>query len=115
MSRKSWRCRPQKAELGSQQSQVWFTTHYLRKLSRLRCRSVNLALQFARNGLRSGILDADIYGPSVPTIMGLLEAGEPRLNESKSGLRAAAGWHPQSNKKPNGEQGTTLSLSRITA
>ena len=42
-------------------------------------RTVNLALQFARNGHRSGILDTDIFGPSIPTIMGLADAQEPRL------------------------------------
>ncbi len=32
--------------------------------------SVNLAAAFARQGLRVGLLDADIYGPSVPTMLG---------------------------------------------
>ncbi|KAI5273535.1 hypothetical protein KEM52_005083, partial [Ascosphaera acerosa] len=40
---------------------------------------VNLALAFARRGIRTGILDADIYGPSVPTLLDL--AGQPRLDE----------------------------------
>jgi len=42
--------------------------------------AVNLALSFARSGLRSGILDTDIFGPSIPTLLGL--SGEPRLSES---------------------------------
>lgn len=33
--------------------------------------AANLALAFRRLGLRSGLLDADIYGPSVPMIMGI--------------------------------------------
>ncbi|KAI5286783.1 hypothetical protein KEM54_006514, partial [Ascosphaera aggregata] len=40
---------------------------------------VNLALCFARKGIRTGILDADIYGPSIPTLLNL--SGEPRLDE----------------------------------
>lgn len=33
--------------------------------------AVNLALAFAAQGLRIGILDADLYGPSVPRLLGL--------------------------------------------
>lgn len=33
--------------------------------------AVNLALAFQANGLRAGILDADIYGPSQPRLLGL--------------------------------------------
>ena len=33
--------------------------------------AANLALAFARRGLATGLLDADIYGPSVPTLFGL--------------------------------------------
>ncbi|KAK7517886.1 nucleotide binding protein-like protein [Phyllosticta citriasiana] len=40
--------------------------------------SANLALSFARRGLRSGILDTDIFGPSIPTLFNLSE--EPRLS-----------------------------------
>ncbi|EKD15232.1 cytosolic Fe-S cluster assembling factor NBP35 [Drepanopeziza brunnea f. sp. 'multigermtubi' MB_m1] len=42
--------------------------------------AVNLALAFARRGLRSGILDTDIFGPSIPTLLNL--AGEPRLSSN---------------------------------
>jgi len=33
--------------------------------------SINLALAFAAQGLKTGILDADIYGPSLPRLLGL--------------------------------------------
>ena len=36
--------------------------------------SVNLAASFAKQGLRVGLLDADIYGPSIPTMLGLADA-----------------------------------------
>jgi ATP-binding protein involved in chromosome partitioning len=39
--------------------------------------SCNLALGFAAIGLKVGILDADIYGPSQPKLLGL--RGKPRL------------------------------------
>lgn len=33
--------------------------------------SVNLAITLANNGKKVGLLDADLYGPSVPTMMGI--------------------------------------------
>jgi ATP-binding protein involved in chromosome partitioning len=44
--------------------------------------AVNLALSFARHGYRAGILDTDIFGPSIPTLLNL--SGEPRLSASQS-------------------------------
>ena len=35
--------------------------------------AVNLALALAANGLKTGLLDADIYGPSLPRLLGLTE------------------------------------------
>ncbi|GAP88239.2 putative ATP-binding protein [Rosellinia necatrix] len=40
--------------------------------------AANLALAFARMGYRTGILDTDIFGPSIPTLFDL--SGEPRLS-----------------------------------
>ncbi len=40
--------------------------------------AVNLALALRARGLRVGLLDADIYGPSVPLMMGIPEA-RPRM------------------------------------
>ena len=39
--------------------------------------TVNLALAFQANGLKVGILDADIYGPSQPRLLGL--SGRPQV------------------------------------
>jgi len=42
--------------------------------------AVNLALGFAANGLSVGILDADIYGPSIPRLLGL--TGRPDVDDN---------------------------------
>lgn len=39
--------------------------------------SVNLALGFQANGLKTGILDADIYGPSMPRLLGITGRPQP--------------------------------------
>ncbi|GJE64583.1 Iron-sulfur cluster carrier protein [Methylorubrum aminovorans] len=42
----------------------------------------NLALALGAQGLKVGLLDADIYGPSVPKLLGL--SGKPRVIEGKT-------------------------------
>jgi ATP-binding protein involved in chromosome partitioning len=44
--------------------------------------AVNLALGLAANGLKVGLLDADIYGPSVPRLLGL--SGRPEAIEGRT-------------------------------
>ncbi|MBB5700303.1 ATP-binding protein involved in chromosome partitioning [Ochrobactrum daejeonense] len=44
--------------------------------------AVNLALGLAANGLKVGILDADIYGPSMPRLLGL--SGRPETIEGRT-------------------------------
>jgi ATP-binding protein involved in chromosome partitioning len=39
--------------------------------------AVNLAVVLAQSGARVGLLDADIYGPNVPTMMGVERIGPP--------------------------------------
>ena len=45
--------------------------------------AVNLAVGLARNGLRVALVDADIYGPSVPRMMGI-EHEKPGVNTNDS-------------------------------
>lgn len=44
--------------------------------------AVNLALALAEEGARVGVLDADVYGPSIPTMLGL--SGRPDSPDGKS-------------------------------
>jgi ATP-binding protein involved in chromosome partitioning len=50
--------------------------------------SVNLAAAFARAGLRVGLLDADVYGPSAPRMLGI--DGEPAFVDGK--LQPLEAW-----------------------
>ena len=43
--------------------------------------AANLALALAAEGLRVGILDADIYGPSMPRLFGI--SGKPEISENR--------------------------------
>jgi len=43
--------------------------------------AVNLALAFSTNGHKVGLLDADIYGPSMPRMMGI--AGKPQSRDGR--------------------------------
>ncbi|SHE58980.1 ATP-binding protein involved in chromosome partitioning [Kaistia soli DSM 19436] len=44
--------------------------------------AVNIALGLAANGLKVGLLDADIYGPSVPRLLGL--SGKPETQDGRT-------------------------------
>ena len=44
--------------------------------------SVNIALALAATGARVGVLDADVYGPSIPMMLGL--SGKPESPDGKS-------------------------------
>ena len=45
--------------------------------------AVNLALGLARQGLKIGLLDADIYGPSVPRLLGIREKPQTENHKLK--------------------------------
>lgn len=46
--------------------------------------AVNLALALLQSGFRVGVLDADIYGPSVPMLLGLEDGAQrARMNDQK--------------------------------
>lgn len=46
---------------------------------------VNLAIALAKQGLSIGLLDADIYGPSIPIMLGLRQLS-PRLSRDQNGI-----------------------------
>ncbi len=43
--------------------------------------AVNLAVSMQQSGLRVGLMDADLYGPSIPRMLGL--QGQPQLDDDK--------------------------------
>ncbi|MDX5299061.1 MAG: iron-sulfur cluster carrier protein ApbC, partial [Gammaproteobacteria bacterium] len=45
--------------------------------------AANLAIALAQEGARTGILDADIYGPSVGMLLGIADGTRPRTLENK--------------------------------
>jgi ATP-binding protein involved in chromosome partitioning len=47
--------------------------------------AVNIAVALAKNGASVGLIDADIYGPSIPLMLGLKE--KPKIYQDKSSLK----------------------------
>jgi ATP-binding protein involved in chromosome partitioning len=40
--------------------------------------AVNVAVSLAKQGAKVGLMDADIYGPNIPTMMGVMEMPQPK-------------------------------------
>ncbi len=55
--------------------------------------AVNLAAAFAKQGLRVGLLDADVYGPSIPTMLGMTDAAPKTAEGNKLVPVEAHGIH----------------------
>jgi len=51
--------------------------------------AVNLALAMLRSGRKVGVMDADIYGPSIPRLLGI--SGKPHSHDGKR-LEPMRGW-----------------------
>ena len=49
--------------------------------------AVNLAVTLAKKGAKVGLLDADIYGPNIPTMMGVERLGGRLMNKDPSRRR----------------------------
>lgn len=45
--------------------------------------AVNLAVALHHQGLKVGLLDADIYGPSIPLMMGVAEGTRPQIKDQR--------------------------------
>ena len=45
--------------------------------------AVNLACALQQTGARVGVLDADVYGPNVPLMLGLNKQGQPEIRDKK--------------------------------
>ncbi len=52
--------------------------------------SVNLAVMLARRGLRVGLLDADLYGPSIPGMLGIPGDRPPAMSPDQKVIPAEA-------------------------
>jgi Mrp family chromosome partitioning ATPase len=52
--------------------------------------SVNLACALARLGLKVGLLDADVYGPSIPRMLGLTDEPVVGLSPLAGGMATLA-------------------------
>ena len=52
--------------------------------------SVNLAVALAETGATVGLLDADVYGPSIPLMMGVYERPTVSADQKNAGIIEAS-------------------------
>lgn len=76
--------------------------------------TVQLALALQAEGLQVGILDADIYGPSIPKMMGLEAAGQPKITDQGMQPHLAGGIQTMSMGYITGDQAAVLRAPMIT-
>jgi ATP-binding protein involved in chromosome partitioning len=66
--------------------------------------AVNLAIALSRLGLRTGLLDADVYGPNIPLMLGIRQApftdGQRIIPIEKEGLKLMSMGFLQPGDKP---------------
>lgn len=48
--------------------------------------SANLAIALAKTGAAVGLLDSDVYGPNIPTMMGVNDAPQARMDDARGEL-----------------------------
>ena len=73
------------------------------------CPTVNLAVAMAQKpGIKVGLVDADVYGPSIPTMLNLTGAEEPPVN---GGVRLLV-WRGIISRMPMTPHGGIRSIER---
>ena len=72
--------------------------------------AVNLAAAFAALGYRTGLLDADVYGPSAPRMLGL--DGEPKIGPDKKLIPLEAFGLKAGLHRPSGQGRRANDLAR---
>ena len=76
--------------------------------------TVNLALMLHAMGLRVGVLDADIYGPSIPRMLGMSEQRQPEMHDGLMQPPEAMGLKTMSMGYITGEAAAILRAPMIT-
>jgi ATP-binding protein involved in chromosome partitioning len=76
--------------------------------------TVNLAHALTARGLRVGILDADIYGPSIPRMLGLDTYVKPEIADGMMVPPIAHGIRAMSMALVTGDQAAVLRAPMIT-
>jgi ATP-binding protein involved in chromosome partitioning len=76
--------------------------------------AVNLALALAREGKRVGLLDADIYGPSIPRMLGLETRLKPEIHNNQMVPPISHGIKAMSMALITGEQAAIMRGPMVT-